>query len=295
MAALVIANRHDIAGAGIEAILQGCGYSVIARCLHEDELLRFVEAKTPDIILLAKNIVGQEAAKAILRLRACICSVAIIFLLDEYEAITTTELLDFDVEGILLSTASAVSVIDCVDSVLHRQKWVDPDLITVDRSSQIANSLTSREAEIAHLVSRGFRNKEIARELDLSVGTVKMHLHHIYKKLRLAGRTQLAAGAHVPWGGRPDQMSATGCSTSAKHRRYLFGVWTPHPLAQLRQKSRARFKVGMGSPSLPMLTIVPVARISSSKMRGLGERNPSEGAIWDGGAAVTDCEHPTRN
>jgi two-component system nitrate/nitrite response regulator NarL len=197
MPALVIANRHEIAGAGIEALLQVGGYSVIARCSHEDELLRFVEAYRPDIIVLAENIVGQEAAKAVLRLRARTCSVAIIFLLDEHEAMTTVELLGLDVEGILLSTACAVRVIDCVESVLHRHKWVDPNLATVDRFSQIANSLTSREAELAHLVSRGLRNKEIARELHLSEGTVKIYLHHIYRKLGLGGRTQLATGAHV--------------------------------------------------------------------------------------------------
>src|SRR5262245_9404020 len=205
MPALVIANRHEIAGAGIEAILQAGGYSVIARCSHEDELLRFVEAHRPDIILLAENIVGQEAAKAVLRLRARTCSVAIIFLLDAHEAITTPELVDLDVEGILLSTARAVSVIDCVESVLHRHKWVDPNLATVDRSSQIADSLTSREAEIAHLVWRGLRNKEIARELHLSEGTVKMYLHHIYGKIRLGGRTQLAVGAHPQMPGNGKQ------------------------------------------------------------------------------------------
>ena len=59
--------------------------------------------------------------------------------------------------------------------------------------SLIANSLTSREAEVAHLVSRGLRNKEIARELHLSEGTVKMYLHHLYEKLRLSGRMELAA------------------------------------------------------------------------------------------------------
>ena len=52
--------------------------------------------------------------------------------------------------------------------------------------------LTSREADIACHVSRGLSNKEIGRELHMSEGTVKMHLHHIYGKLHLGGRTQLA-------------------------------------------------------------------------------------------------------
>ena len=196
MLTLVIAHRYDTAGAGIEAVLKAGGYSVIARCSHEDDLLRSVEAHRPNIIMLAENVVRQEAAKTVLQLRACNCSVAIIFLLEEREAITAVDLMDLDVEGILLSAACASSVIDCVGSVRRGRKWIDPNLLrhlaTGERPSQIASSLTSREAEIAHLVSRGLRNKEIGRELHLSEGTVKVYLHHIYKKLRLGGRTQLA-------------------------------------------------------------------------------------------------------
>jgi DNA-binding NarL/FixJ family response regulator len=161
---LVVADQQEIAGAGIEAILKAAGHNVIARCSHEDELLRFGEAHRPDIILLAENIVGQEAAKAVLRLRARNCSVAIIFLPKERGAITAADLQDLDVDKILLSAACARSVIDCVESVRHGRKWVDPDLLRhlamAERPSQIAGSRTPREAEIAHLVSRGLRNKE---------------------------------------------------------------------------------------------------------------------------------------
>ena len=55
MPTLVVADQQEIAGAGIEALLQAGGHNVIARCSHEDELLRFVEAHRPDIILLAKT------------------------------------------------------------------------------------------------------------------------------------------------------------------------------------------------------------------------------------------------
>ena len=205
MPTLVIADQHEIAGAGLEALLQAGGYKVIARCLHEDDLLRAVEAYRPDVIVLAENIVRQEAAKTVLRLRGRNCLMAIILLLEARDAITAAALLDLDVEGILLSAACARSVIDCVESVRHGRKWVDPNLLRhlamAERPSQIASSLTPREAEIARLVSRGLRNKEIARELHLSEGTVKMHLHHIYEKLHLGGRTQLAlstAGACAP-------------------------------------------------------------------------------------------------
>ena len=51
--------------------------------------------------------------------------------------------------------------------------------------------LSSREQEVARLAASGMSNKHIARELDLSDGTVKMHMHLILAKLRLASRVEL--------------------------------------------------------------------------------------------------------
>jgi DNA-binding NarL/FixJ family response regulator len=53
-------------------------------------------------------------------------------------------------------------------------------------------TLSKREAEVLRLVSRGFSNKQIARELFISVATVKVHVHHILEKLGAHTRTQAA-------------------------------------------------------------------------------------------------------
>ena len=57
--------------------------------------------------------------------------------------------------------------------------------------------LTRREREVATGLIRGLHNKQIARELQVSEGTVKMHLHHIYEKLHLRSRTELALSVTV--------------------------------------------------------------------------------------------------
>jgi two-component system nitrate/nitrite response regulator NarP len=53
-------------------------------------------------------------------------------------------------------------------------------------------TLTARESEVAQLVSQGFRNKRVARELGLSKATVQSHLRAIYEKLDVSNRTELA-------------------------------------------------------------------------------------------------------
>jgi DNA-binding NarL/FixJ family response regulator len=204
-ATMVIATRDEITGAGIEALLRAGGHRVVARCLHEDDLLRCSEAWGPNIVMLEERV-GQDSAKTISRLRAR-KRTAIIFLLEESDARKIAGLLDLDVDGILLSRAPARRLIACVESVAYGQTWVDPELARhlamAEPCPQTVSSLTPRESNVAQLVTRGLCNKEIARELHLSEGTVKMHLHHIYEKLGLGGRMQLAlstagASARMP-------------------------------------------------------------------------------------------------
>ena len=53
-----------------------------------------------------------------------------------------------------------------------------------------AHTLTSRETEVLQLIAEGLSNKEIAKRLVLTEGTVKIHLHRIYGKLQVKGRVQ---------------------------------------------------------------------------------------------------------
>jgi RNA polymerase sigma factor (sigma-70 family) len=54
-------------------------------------------------------------------------------------------------------------------------------------------ALTDRERQIMRLVSEGLSNKEIGRRLNLTDGTIKVHLHNIFQKLEIGNRTALAA------------------------------------------------------------------------------------------------------
>jgi two-component system nitrate/nitrite response regulator NarL len=72
-----------------------------------------------------------------------------------------------------------------VDQAAHREQAV----ITENALSV----LTDRERQIMRLVSEGLSNKEIGRRLNITDGTIKVHLHHIFQKLEISNRTVLAA------------------------------------------------------------------------------------------------------
>ena len=66
------------------------------------------------------------------------------------------------------------------------------DVFGENMSDEWSSALSPREREVALVVARGLANKEIARELGLSEGTVKQHVHNIFLKLGMRSRHTLA-------------------------------------------------------------------------------------------------------
>ncbi len=114
------------------------------------------------------------------------------------------------VMGVLCAKDPVKKVADAVGLLDNGSVYYDDQLVLhMARALQghvVKNllPLSFREAEIARLVGEGYKNKEIAERLFISEQTVKNHLHHIYQKLRITKRVQLASYVHE----HPDWFSS---------------------------------------------------------------------------------------
>jgi DNA-binding NarL/FixJ family response regulator len=112
-------------------------------------------------------------------------------------SVTEAEALRFlqaGARGILRKSAGVQSIIACLRTVAAGRSWME-DCVFRDssRSDRYPRSeLTSREQQVLELVEQGFKNKEIAHELGIQPGTVKIHLKHIFEKTGVRGRYGLA-------------------------------------------------------------------------------------------------------
>ena len=112
-------------------------------------------------------------------------------------SVTEAEALRFlqaGARGILRKSAGVESIIACLRTVAAGRSWME-DCVFRDssRSDRYPRSeLTSREQQVLELVEQGFKNKEIAHELGIQPGTVKIHLKHIFEKTGVRGRYGLA-------------------------------------------------------------------------------------------------------
>ena len=112
-------------------------------------------------------------------------------------SVTEAEALRFlqaGARGILRKSAGVQAVVACLRTVAGGRSWME-DCVFRDstRSDRYPRSeLTAREQQVLELVEQGFKNKEIATELGIRPGTVKIHLKHIFEKTGVRGRYGLA-------------------------------------------------------------------------------------------------------
>ncbi len=112
-------------------------------------------------------------------------------------SVTEAEALRFlqaGARGILRRTASMSVVLACLRNVAEGRSWMEDSLFRdSSRSDRYPRSeLTTREQQVLELVEQGFKNKEIAQDLGIRPGTVKIHLKHIFEKTGVRGRYGLA-------------------------------------------------------------------------------------------------------
>ena len=103
-------------------------------------------------------------------------------------------LLQAGAKGVLRRTADPETLVTCLKAVTAGNTWMEDGIFgDSERMFQPRrSSLTPREHEIAGLVEKGLRNRDIARSLGIQTGTVKIHLKHIFEKTGVRGRYGLA-------------------------------------------------------------------------------------------------------
>jgi DNA-binding NarL/FixJ family response regulator len=171
-----VSSRHDVKVAGIEHAQTSSG-----------PLDAMILDAGPDTGLDASRLVRNLVQS--LRLEDYPVPLAI------WQRAGTTEpalnALILGVRGVLFDTSSASDVLECLDTILSGGTWVPP---SVARAAIVSRrcQLTRREEELMTLVAGGSSNKEIALTLGLEVGTVKVYLSHLFRKLGVSDRYELA-------------------------------------------------------------------------------------------------------
>lgn len=201
MTRLLIADDHPIILEGLATLFQGSDYTVVARCASGDEVMEALERAQPEILLLDVSMPAPGGLDILRRLKEGGHPAQIVLLTSSMDDVQILEAVRLGVDGLVLKESAPRRLTQCLDAVRAGDQWLDPqiarravDAAVLQQSVEAGPGarLTARELEVTRLVARGLRNKEIARELSITEGTVKMYLHTIYEKLDVGSRVELA-------------------------------------------------------------------------------------------------------
>lgn len=199
MTRVLLADDHPMIAAALDVLLRGTAYEIVGRAHTGATTLDQIERLQPDLVLLDVHMPGKSGIDVLRRMRRERSTRAVILLtagMDDSQLMAAAEL---DPEGIVLKTSDLALLLECMDSVGEGRRWVDPEISerikTIKARKASGPSLTARERELVELVSRGLRNRDIAAELGVTEGTVKVYLHGIFDKFGVDNRTELAMRA----------------------------------------------------------------------------------------------------
>jgi two-component system, NarL family, nitrate/nitrite response regulator NarL len=197
-----ICETQPVTAEGLRRLLDGCDDLKFVEATDSlNRALELVRHSPPDVLIIDKAFgiqaildwlgdSGQretEAGAPERRLGVVIWGVSV----TEAEAL---RFLQAGARGILRKTAGVTAVLACLRTVAAGRSWME-DCVFRDqpRSDRYPRSeLTAREQQVLELVEQGSKNKEIALELGIRPGTVKIHLKHIFEKTGVRGRYGLA-------------------------------------------------------------------------------------------------------
>jgi two-component system nitrate/nitrite response regulator NarL len=207
---VLLIDDHALVRRGIEELLQSRGVQVVASVSSGEEGVRRAQELAADIILLDVKMPGMSGIETLKKLRASGVATPVVMLTMSREDADLSAALRGGARGYLLKDIEPEELMPALEAALRGDNVVARELVgtlarlvrseagTKRETQRLAApfaELTPRELEILECVADGSSNKLIARALDITEGTVKLHVKAILRKLGMHSRVEAAVMA----------------------------------------------------------------------------------------------------
>jgi len=204
---ILIADDHAVVREGTRQILEHePDMEVVAEASDGEEAIKLAGSSRPDVAIIDIAMPKVDGIEATRRIKQLYPNIAVLILTAYDDDQFIFSLLEAGAAGYLLKNIRGRELVDAVravragESVLHPQvarKVLNHFMTSPEKTAEQKPTaiLSGREIEVLKLATRGLGNRDIARELSLSLRTVQAHLGHIFNKLGVSSRTEAVVRA----------------------------------------------------------------------------------------------------
>jgi DNA-binding NarL/FixJ family response regulator len=191
----MIVDDHAVVRDGIRSLLAGFDeMNVVATAADAAEALQRCGQMAVDVVLMDLSMPGMDGVTATARLLELHPALRVVVLTGFVEDGPIRAAVQAGASACLLKTVSADELVEAIRGVVNGRSTFSteflPALIRQTQRTSASAGLTPRERDILTLLADGQANKDIARALGLSDGTVRMYVSTILAKLGAANRTE---------------------------------------------------------------------------------------------------------
>jgi DNA-binding NarL/FixJ family response regulator len=195
---VLLADDHHMVRAGIRQLLESASdIQVIAEAGDGEEAQALIQKHKPDVAVLDIQMPKTSGIEVTRWVRAQIPEIGVLILTAYDDDPYVTAVLQAGANGYVLKTASTDELIQAVRDVYEGKSVLDPTITRKLMSNlfkgsekKVIDPLTDRELDVLRLAAKGFTNKAIGVQLNISDRTVQGHLAHIFAKLQANSRTE---------------------------------------------------------------------------------------------------------
>lgn len=198
----VVVDDHPLFRRGVVQLLgMDSSIEVVAEAGDFDDALRAVVTQDPDVVLLDLNMKGTSGLQILTAVKKHDPSIRVIMLTVSDSPSDLIECLKAGADGYLLKDQEPEDILENIKKALEGSTVLSPALTSALAESLKSNfsnrekdfrSLTDREKEVLLAISHGQSNKQIAKQFNISDGTVKVHVKHVLRKLNFHSRVEAA-------------------------------------------------------------------------------------------------------
>jgi len=203
---ILIVDDHGVLRAGLRAILdEETNYQVVGEAGTSDEAIRAAVSLKPHIVLLDLSIPGIGGIEVTRQLHERLPGTKVVVLTVHEDAALLRASLDAGAAAYVVKRALESELLAAIAAAVNGDIYVHPSMTRALLEEQKPaapqprrgdrEALTNRELDVVKLIVRGYTNREVGDELDLSVRTVEAHRANIMGKLALTSRAELVRWA----------------------------------------------------------------------------------------------------
>jgi two-component system nitrate/nitrite response regulator NarL len=192
---VAVCETQPLTTAGVRAVLNACPDLEFTWSVSSlDEGVRMFRQQPPRVVLADKGLGINGLLHWILNLRATPATTAVVIWGNSLTEAEALRFVQAGAKGVIRKAVNPETLLACLRSAGAGSTWMEDVIFRASpRATRSTHSdLTPREAQVFDLVEQGLTNGEIARELGIRPGTVKIHLKHLYEKTGIRSRYHLA-------------------------------------------------------------------------------------------------------